>query len=340
MSAGPGRAERAILDALEVARTPLGAPLWLTVDEIAKAACYRLPLVPAERDSLRRATRRLGVAGDVLTAKAGDRWAASRRVAASVLRPELRRGTVIARTLSAQRQGSDQAVSKKNTESLEGKSKALPKDLQGPPVDLPQGIPFSVAGEEDEEGDGPEDITAARILNGTSRTRVAKLRTNESPFPTHSAPPDTPPAPRAFTDAELQAMGYERTGDDRYVRRDDPDEGWEILDDPGVSDEGEARPEERPDDDDGPWEPYIEPDDARPVRPLSEEREPFYCVRCDTPAVKAGACAVHLCENCHEQPWRAKRLCSACVEYARKHKGEPRPARLWKKNRKGGPAWP
>jgi hypothetical protein len=339
MSAGPGRAERAILDALEGARSPLGAPLWLTVDEIAEAACYRLPLEAAERDSLRRAARRLSVKGDVLTAKAGDRWASSRRVAPSVLRPDLRRGTLLARTLSVRRQGSDQGVSKKNTELSEGKSKELPRDLQGPPLDLPQGIPFS------EAGDKPEDVeSVALILNGTSRSRVEELWTEPHFVVTEGSVRGAPLPPRAFTGTELQAM-----------RRDDSDEEWELLDDPGVT-EAVDRPTEVLDEVSS-WERdlylageldfsdervYIEPDDVWPERsevPL-EEPEPVTCTRCGAPAVREGACATHLCENCHEHPWHAKRLCRACVEWARTHNGEPRPARLWQKNRKGGPTWP
>ena len=357
MSAGLGRAERSILEAIAAARSPLGAPLWLTIDEIAEAACYRLPLLPAERDSLRRAARRLSVKGLVLTAKAGDHWTATRRVASSVLRPDLPRGTVLVRTLSTQRQGSDQAVSRTNTELVEGEQyEALPPDLRRPASDVPQGLPLSAA------GDTAEDIeSAALILNGTSRTRVTRLQTDKPPLVTEgSAPPDTSPAPRPFSTSELQAMGFEREsgiGGDRFVRRHDdgdPAEGWEILDDPAMSGEEElVQPEDEPYDDRDdlePWERemieageldshwrwnlYQPPADVRPKWAQTVELEPADCVRCGERAVKAGACATHLCENCHEQPWHAKRLCSACLEYARVHKGAPRPQRLWGRTRK------
>jgi hypothetical protein len=69
---------------------------------------------------------------------------------------------------------------------------------------------------------------------------------------------------------------------------------------------------------------------------LREQRatEQDRCQRCDELAILNGACAIHLCENCHESPWHAKRRCKPCHEYSRTHKGQERPRRLWKRGRR------
>ncbi len=356
MSAGPGRAERAILDAVAEARSPLGAPRWLTVEEIAGAAGYRLPLAPIERNSLSRAARKLAEKGNVLTAKAGERWTNRKSVAPSVLRPDLRRGALLVRsaTLNRSAQDPDQGISRISTELLEGDwsegGSKLPEDLLRPQRDVPEGIPFSTA------GDTYDIESAAEILNGTSRTRVSRLQTDKPPLLAEGpAPAGTSQPPRAFSSAEFKAMGHElnEAGTRWRPRRHDSDD-WELLDDPGCDDDEPDRlyPLQRTRDDpndlqpwerdlieagelDPDWRVELEPEDPEPkLESPAQEPESNICVRCGSPAVKPGACAEHLCANCHEQPWHAKRLCRACAEYARTHKGTPRPARLWKKNRR------
>jgi hypothetical protein len=160
------------------------------------------------------------------------------------------------------------------------------------------------------------------------------------PLRTRNPPLTTLPPPEVFgippTADELREISAKR----EELSPAFSDDEWELLEktDPLLS-----LPTRRPRDDyeeDPAWEHelivagelspdwYEDQEEQRETRQRERERaeakrleqratEQDRCRRCDEPAVLNGACAIHLCENCHENPWHAKRLCKPCHEYSR-----------------------
>jgi len=177
------------------------------------------------------------------------------------------------------------------------------------------------------------------------------------PLRTRNPPLTTLPPPEIFgmppTADELREISAKREELSPALSDDE----WELLEktDPALS-----LPSRRTSDDyeaDPAWEQelivtgelssdwYEDEEEQREARQREQERaeakrleqraiEQDRCQRCGEPAILNGACAVHLCENCHENPWHAKRRCKPCHEYSRTHKGQERPPRLWKRGRR------